>query len=106
MAVMIKLRLPEGVKDIREVQSLPGMAGVHLYPASVVPPARLRDLLRNTAEPKGGPGFNNDYGYGVINVAALLAQLSGASTEAALPTTPSRTDSRRATSSAGRGGRQ
>ncbi len=47
-----------------------------LYPAGVLSPAQLRDLLRNTAEPKNG-GFSNEYGYGVINVPALLAQLPG-----------------------------
>lgn len=46
-----------------------------LYPASVLPPAQLRDLLRNTAEPRGSGNFNYEYGYGVINVQGLLNAL-------------------------------
>jgi subtilisin family serine protease len=46
-----------------------------LYPSSVVSPSQLRDLLRSTAEPRGGTGFNHEYGHGVIDVAALLAGL-------------------------------
>jgi subtilisin family serine protease len=46
-----------------------------LYPASVLSPAQLRDLLRKTAEPRGDGGFNYEYGYGVINVQGLLAEL-------------------------------
>jgi subtilisin family serine protease len=46
-----------------------------LYPASVVTPARLRDLIRQTAEHRGGRGFNFEYGYGIINVPDLLAAL-------------------------------
>jgi hypothetical protein len=46
-----------------------------LYPASVVSPAKLRDLIRQTAEPREGSGFTYDYGYGIINVSDLLAAL-------------------------------
>jgi subtilisin family serine protease len=48
-----------------------------LHPASVLPPAQLRDLLRNTAEPQGDGGFNYEYGHGVINVQNLLNALPG-----------------------------
>jgi len=47
-----------------------------LYPASVLPPAQLRDLLRDTAEPQGNGGFNYEYGHGVINVQNLLNALA------------------------------
>ena len=46
-----------------------------LYPASVLSPARLRDLLRDTAEPQGDGEYNYEYGYGVINVPNLLNAL-------------------------------
>ncbi|MCA8832373.1 S8 family peptidase [Hymenobacter pini] len=55
------------------------------YPASVVSPARLRELLRQTATPASDPNsarpaggtddFNYDYGYGILNVEALLDAL-------------------------------
>jgi subtilisin family serine protease len=48
-----------------------------LYPASVVPPARLRELIRETAEPRGGSGFNYEYGHGIFSVPDLLAALEG-----------------------------
>jgi subtilisin family serine protease len=46
-----------------------------LYPASVLSPAQLRDLLRKTAEPHGNESFDYEYGYGVINVQGLLKAL-------------------------------
>lgn len=46
-----------------------------LYPASVVAPGRLRDLIRQTADPQGGNGFNFEYGHGIINVPKLLTAL-------------------------------
>ncbi|MFF2550297.1 S8 family serine peptidase [Nocardia sp. NPDC058058] len=45
------------------------------WSATALPPARLRDLLRNTATDRGALGFDNDYGYGVVDTAALLAAL-------------------------------
>ena len=45
-----------------------------LYPSSVLSPAELRDLLRETADTQYGQ-FNYEYGYGVINVEALLERL-------------------------------
>ena len=47
-----------------------------IFPSNVLPPAALRKMLRDTAEPRGGGGgFNYDYGYGVINVQGLLEAL-------------------------------
>src|SRR5207248_980418 len=49
-----------------------------LYPASMVSPARLRKLLRETAvQPAGGAGHNYEYGHGVLNVERLLTALEG-----------------------------
>ena len=50
-----------------------------LYPANVLPPARLRQLLVQTAEPQGTAGFDFEYGHGVINVEGLLNELEAAS---------------------------
>jgi subtilisin family serine protease len=48
-----------------------------LYPASVLPPVQLRQLLRDTADqPGGAAGFNYEYGYGIVNVAKLLERLA------------------------------
>jgi subtilisin family serine protease len=38
-------------------------------------PVQLRALLQKTAEDKGGVGFDSDFGWGIVNVSALLAQL-------------------------------
>jgi subtilisin family serine protease len=46
-----------------------------LYPSSVLSPAQLRDLLRNTAERRGNRRFDYEYGYGVIDVQRLLEAL-------------------------------
>jgi subtilisin family serine protease len=46
-----------------------------VYPASVVPSARLRDLIRETAKPKPSGGFDYATGHGTVNVPALLAKL-------------------------------
>lgn len=48
-----------------------------VYPASVLSPAMLRDILRDTAESRGGSNFNYDYGYGVISVEGILDELDG-----------------------------
>lgn len=45
-----------------------------VYPASKLPPARLRELLQRTATAQPG-GYSYDYGYGVIDAAAVLAEL-------------------------------
>jgi subtilisin family serine protease len=45
------------------------------YPASVLPPRQLRDLLRDTAEPQGDDDFDFEYGHGIIDVQNLLESL-------------------------------
>ena len=45
------------------------------YPASVLSPRQLRDLLRDTAEPHGDGDYNYEYGHGIINVQNLLDAL-------------------------------
>jgi subtilisin family serine protease len=45
------------------------------YPASVLSPRKLRDLLQDTAEPQGDEDFDYEYGHGVINVQNLLDAL-------------------------------
>ena len=45
------------------------------YPASVLSPREMRDLLRKTAEPQGDGDFDYGYGYGIINVQDLLEAL-------------------------------
>jgi subtilisin family serine protease len=44
------------------------------YPSSRVSPLQLRALLFRTAQDQGGPGFDFDYGWGVIDPAALLTR--------------------------------
>jgi subtilisin family serine protease len=74
-----------------------------VYPASVLSPADLRDLLRSTAEQQGSDKFNYEYGYGVIDVGSLLAALdkqfggpgNGASTAGAKAAGTKRGSSRR-----------
>ena len=46
-----------------------------LYPPGVVSPARLRALIRQTATRVTDAEFDHGYGYGIINVTALLAAL-------------------------------
>ncbi|AHH18703.1 peptidase S8/S53 subtilisin kexin sedolisin-like protein [Nocardia nova SH22a] len=45
-----------------------------VYPASKVSPAQLRAVLQRTATAQPG-GYNYDYGYGVVDAAAVLAEL-------------------------------
>jgi subtilisin family serine protease len=45
------------------------------YPASVLSPGQLRDLLRDTAEPQGTEDFDFEYGHGIIEVEKLLDAL-------------------------------
>ncbi|MFJ4653587.1 S8 family peptidase [Nocardia sp. NPDC088792] len=45
------------------------------WSATALPPAQLRALLRSTATRRGSADFDNDYGYGVVNTAALLTAL-------------------------------
>ncbi|WP_405485640.1 S8 family peptidase [Nocardia sp. NBC_00511] len=52
------------------------------WSATALPPAQLRALLRSTATDAGTPGFDNDYGYGVLDSAALLTALRSAAPRA------------------------
>ncbi|NUP26408.1 MAG: S8 family serine peptidase [Nocardia sp.] len=45
------------------------------WSATEVPPARLRELLRTTAADGAAAGFDYDYGYGIAEPRALLAEL-------------------------------
>jgi hypothetical protein len=46
-------------------------------PLAQLSPAELRALLFKTAEDLGGTGFDHDFGWGVIDGAALAAALGG-----------------------------
>ncbi|NKY36761.1 S8 family peptidase [Nocardia speluncae] len=52
------------------------------WPATRIPPARLRELLLNTAADRGGAGFDHDHGYGIADPRALLAELQKAAARA------------------------
>jgi subtilisin family serine protease len=59
----------------------PVVAGVvaavrSVYPLAKVAPAQLRTLLQKTASDLGGFGFDTDFGWGVVDVPALLAALA------------------------------
>ncbi|PZG19978.1 S8 family serine peptidase [Nonomuraea aridisoli] len=45
------------------------------WPASRLPPAELRALLRRTAEDRSEAGFDYDYGYGSVDPAGIIAAL-------------------------------
>ena len=45
------------------------------YFAASLTPAALRTLLAQTATDLGPPGYDNDYGWGVVNVTSLLGAL-------------------------------
>jgi subtilisin family serine protease len=53
------------------------------HPATELPPAQLRSLLCRTADDRSTVGFDYDYGYGVIDPAAVLAALKKRSERAA-----------------------
>ncbi|MET0395104.1 MAG: S8 family serine peptidase [Chitinophagaceae bacterium] len=53
-----------------------------LYPASVLSPARLRELLRQTADSRGS---HDEYGAGVINVEKLVQELENLQKPAGQP---------------------
>jgi subtilisin family serine protease len=44
-------------------------------PAKLHPPPKIFDALRQTAKPAGGPVWNRDYGYGIIQPVAAAAKL-------------------------------
>lgn len=52
------------------------------WPATVLPPARLRELIQRTAADRGGAGFDHDHGYGIAEPRALLAELQKAAARA------------------------
>ncbi|MBF6351935.1 S8 family serine peptidase [Nocardia flavorosea] len=75
------------VPDTGTSASCPVLAGVVAafrtkWPATRIPPARLRELLHRTAADRGGAGFDHDHGYGVAEPRALLAELQKAATRA------------------------
>jgi subtilisin family serine protease len=45
------------------------------WPSSVISPSQLRSLLRRTAEDRSDIGYDYDYGYGIVDVAGILATL-------------------------------
>jgi subtilisin family serine protease len=45
------------------------------YPASKLSPLQLRALIYKTAEDRGNSGYDFDYGFGILNPAALMAAL-------------------------------
>jgi len=45
------------------------------HPCTAVSPLQLRSLVYKTAEDRGAPGFDFDYGYGILDAAALKAAL-------------------------------
>lgn len=73
-----------------------------LYPSSVLPPAQLRQLLRDSAEPRGNGKFNYEYGYGVINVQALLDALEERSSRQAPTSKKRHTKAKKTTARSGR----
>ncbi|GAA0403851.1 hypothetical protein GCM10009530_64860 [Microbispora corallina] len=45
------------------------------WPSAALSPAQLRTLLRRTADDRSDVGYDYDYGYGVVDVAGILAAL-------------------------------
>ncbi|WP_030231550.1 MULTISPECIES: S8 family serine peptidase [unclassified Streptomyces] len=45
------------------------------WSANVIKPADLRTLLQRTADDRGAAGFDHDYGFGIINVPAIMDAL-------------------------------
>lgn len=50
------------------------------HSSTALPPAQLRALLQRTAIHHDSSGFDYDYGYGVVDVAAVLSELQKATT--------------------------
>lgn len=76
-----------GTPDTGTSTACPVLAGVVAafrtrWSATEVPPARLRELLRGTATDRAGVGFDYDYGFGVAEPRALLAELQKVATRA------------------------
>lgn len=56
----------------------PRVAGVVALMLSVCPtlgPYEIRDILRNTAQDKGTTGYDLEYGYGIVDAAAAVAEI-------------------------------
>ncbi|WP_280422374.1 S8 family peptidase [Nocardia carnea] len=75
------------VPDTGTSAACPVLAGVIAafrtkWPATQIPPARLRELLHSTAADRGGAGFDHDHGYGIAEPRALLAELQKAAVRA------------------------
>jgi subtilisin family serine protease len=45
------------------------------HPATKISPLQMRSLIAKTATDAGSPGFDFDYGAGIINVKKLMAAL-------------------------------
>lgn len=59
-----------------------------VHSPSSLSPAQLRALLQRTAEDRGGVGYDHDFGWGILNVPALLAQLPSGSSSQPRPAPP------------------
>ena len=60
------------------VSMVSGAAAVLLSAEPELTPGELRDLLAENAADGGAPGYDEAYGYGVLDLAACVAALSGA----------------------------
>jgi subtilisin family serine protease len=70
----------------------PQVAGVAALVLSVAPQldaAGVKAVLQSTATDLGAPGFDNDYGWGIVNAEAAIASLTPSSQPDALDATPS-----------------
>ncbi|MBB2910204.1 subtilisin family serine protease [Streptosporangium becharense] len=70
----------DGEPDSGTSAACPVAAGVvaavrTLWPSSRLSPAQLRTLLRRTADDRSDVGFDDDYGYGVLDTRGLIASL-------------------------------
>jgi subtilisin family serine protease len=82
-----------GSADSGTSAACPVLAGVlaavrTVHSPATLSPANLRALLQKTAEDKGGVGFDSDYGWGIVDVAALVAQLPSGGRKPPTPAPP------------------
>lgn len=54
-----------------------GAAALLLSQDPSLNPAQVRDLLQNTADDRGAPGFDNQFGHGRLNIASALEAIVG-----------------------------
>jgi serine protease len=69
----------------------PQVAGVAALVVSIAPQmngAAVKDLLQKTATDLGPPGFDNDYGWGIVNAEAAIAALAPPQGADSLEVTP------------------